>query len=80
MAAAGRAGAPSPREKGELATARAEIDAADRALGDRWPIWWTDRAVDLNRQMTANTPYAEGFAGLDTPASAGARSRCRPVG
>jgi hypothetical protein len=44
--------------------ARAEVDQAKRALGERGPVWWTDGAPDLNRRMVANTPYAEWYAGL----------------
>jgi hypothetical protein len=39
-------------------TARAAVDAAKRALGERGPVWWTDGAPDLNRRLVANTPYA----------------------
>ncbi|GAA0670407.1 hypothetical protein FHT00_000605 [Sphingomonas insulae] len=38
--------------------ARARVDAAKRALGERGPVWWDDGAPDLNRHMAANTPYA----------------------
>jgi len=44
--------------------ARADVDAAKRALGERGPVWWSDGAPDLNRHMARNTPYAEWFAGL----------------
>lgn len=49
---------------GELRSARARVDAAKVALGERGPVWWTDGAPDLNRHMAANTPYAEWFAAL----------------
>jgi hypothetical protein len=48
-----------------LRTARAAVDAAKRALGERGPVWWTDDAPDLNRHMARNTPYAEWFASQD---------------
>ena len=38
--------------------ARARVDAAKHALGERGPVWWTDGAPDYNRHMAANTPYA----------------------
>lgn len=38
--------------------ARAQVDAAKQALGERGPVWWDDGAPDLNRHMAANTPYA----------------------
>lgn len=47
-----------------IALARARVDIAKRALGERGPVWWTDRAPDLNRRMVATTPYAEWFASL----------------
>ena len=55
--------------RGELAEARARIDAAKHALGERGPVWWTDGAPDLNRRMAANTPYAEWYSALDVAAS-----------
>ena len=44
--------------------ARAAVDAAKRALGERGPVWWTDGAPDYNRRMVANTPYAIWYAAL----------------
>lgn len=41
--------------------ARAAVDAAKRALGERGPVWWTDGAPDLNRKMVGSTPYAGWF-------------------
>ena len=38
--------------------ARARVDKAKRALGERGPVWWTDGAPDLNRKLVRNTPYA----------------------
>ena len=37
--------------------ARAAVDAAKHALGERGPVWWTDGAPDWNRHMVVNTPY-----------------------
>ncbi len=42
--------------------ARAAVDQAKQALGERGPVWWTDGAPDLNRHMVANTPYAAWYA------------------
>ncbi|SEN11914.1 hypothetical protein SAMN05428959_101276 [Duganella sp. CF517] len=39
--------------------ARAAVDEAKRALGERGPVWWTDGAPDFNRRSVANTPYAD---------------------
>ncbi len=47
-----------------LAQARAQVDRAKRALGERGPVWWDDGAPDYNRRMAVNTPYAEWFARL----------------
>ncbi len=44
--------------------ARARVDAAKVALGERGPVWWTDGAPDLNRRMAKNTPYAEWFSAI----------------
>ncbi len=48
----------------DLQSARAEVDAAKRALGERGAVWWTDGMPDLNRHLVANTPYAGWFAKL----------------
>ncbi|MDB5961815.1 MAG: hypothetical protein JWP59_3109 [Massilia sp.] len=45
-------------------TARAAVDAAKHALGERGAVWWTDGAPDFNRKMVANTPYAAWYAAL----------------
>ena len=45
-------------------SARAGVDAAKRALGERGPVWWTDGAPDFNRKMVAKTPYAGWYAAL----------------
>jgi hypothetical protein len=49
-----------------LAKARAQVDAAKHALGERGPVWWTDGAPDYNRRLARNTPYAEWFRSLST--------------
>ncbi|TRW16969.1 hypothetical protein [Glacieibacterium frigidum] len=46
-------------------SARAEVQAAKEALGERGPVWWDDGAPDLNRHMVRNTPYADWFAALE---------------
>ena len=38
--------------------AKAAVDAAKRALGERGPPWWSDGAPDLNRHLARTTPYA----------------------
>lgn len=47
-------------------TARAAVDEAKRALGERGPVWWTDGAPDFNRRMVANMPYAAWYAALSS--------------
>jgi len=49
----------------KLATARANVDAAKIALGERGPVWWDDGSPDYNRHMARNSPYADWFAALD---------------
>ena len=51
-----------------LRAARTAVNAAKHALGERGPVWWTDGAPDLNRRRARNTPYADWFAGAETPA------------
>ena len=47
-----------------LANARAAVNTAKIALGERGPVWWDDGAPDHNRAMARNTPYADWFAAL----------------
>lgn len=49
------------RDAAGLRAARAAVNAAKVALGERGPVWWTDGAPDLSRRMAANTPYAGWF-------------------
>lgn len=53
--------ATSDADRGE---ARARVDAAKIALGERGPVWWTDSAPDVNRHHPKNTVYAEWWAGI----------------
>lgn len=43
----------------EMKAARAAVNAAKVALGERGPVWWDDGAPDLNRRKITNTPYAD---------------------
>lgn len=50
--------------------ARAAVDAAKVALGERGPVWWTDGSPDYNRHLAKNTLYAawwESLAAADVP-------------
>lgn len=45
-----------------LAKARADVQAAKEALGERGDVWWEDGAPDFNRHLVKNTPYADWWA------------------
>jgi hypothetical protein len=47
-----------------MKAARAAVNTAKIALGERGPVWWEDGAPDLNWHMARNTPYAGWFEGL----------------
>jgi len=51
-------------DEAALKAARAAVDVAKRALGERGPVWWEDGTPDFNRHKAKNTPYAEWFAAL----------------
>jgi hypothetical protein len=55
-------------DEAALKAARAAVDAAKVALGERGPVWWTDGAPDLNRHMVRTTPYADWFEALEADA------------
>ncbi|GAA2720496.1 hypothetical protein [Cellulomonas aerilata] len=57
--AAMRAGDAAARKE-----ARARVDAAKVALGERGPVWWSDGAPDLTRHLARTGPYADWFASL----------------
>lgn len=50
--------------KGDLKAARAAVETAKVALGERGPVWWDDGAPDYNRHLARNTPYAEWASAL----------------
>lgn len=50
--------AKAAQDAGQLGQARADVDAAKVALGERGPVWWEDGAPDYNRYKVDNTPYA----------------------
>ncbi|MGY2736338.1 hypothetical protein ACVWYO_004012 [Sphingomonas sp. UYP23] len=66
LMAARRAVGAALRSQDKIAgrTARAAVDAAKHALGERGPVWWDDGAPDYNKHMACNTPYAAWFAAL----------------
>ena len=55
--AVGRARRSGDRQAEQAA--RAAVDQAKHALGERGPVWWTDGAPDFNRRLASNTDYAE---------------------
>lgn len=55
------------QDSARLAIARAAVNAAKIALGERGPVWWTDGAKDLNRHLLKNTAYAAWYEGLGLP-------------
>jgi len=48
----------------DRAAARAAVDAAKVALGERGPVWWDEGEPDFNRHLVRNTPYAVWYAVL----------------
>ncbi|HEY8614336.1 MAG TPA: hypothetical protein VIL69_24000 [Roseomonas sp.] len=48
-----------------LKAARAGVDQAKRALGERGPVWWDDGAPDLNRRKAKDTDYVAWYAALE---------------
>ena len=46
-------------DQDRLAAARAQVNRAKVALGERGPVWWDDGSPHLNRKMAKNTGYAE---------------------
>ena len=45
--------------------ARARVEAAKRALGERGPVWWTDGAPDESLRNPSHSSYAAWWAALD---------------
>lgn len=54
----------------EIRDARARVDGAKRALGERGPVWWSDAAPDESRRAPWNSSYAEWWSGLTDAARA----------
>ncbi len=51
------AGALKAGDAGAEAAARARVQAAKVALGERGPVWWDDGAPDYNRRRVEGTLY-----------------------
>ncbi len=62
------------KDAGAEHAARARVDAAKVALGERGPTWWGGE--DVNRRAPPNTVYAEWWAALsDADRAAGSARR-----
>lgn len=46
--------------------ARARVNSAKIALGERGPVWWDEAEGDHNQRLAENTPYAGWFRRLAT--------------
>lgn len=52
-----------------VCAARAEVQAAKVALGERGSVWWSDGEPDLTRRLAKTTQYADWYAGLSALAA-----------
>lgn len=50
----------------EMKVARAAVQTAKVALGERGPVWWEDGSPDFSRYKVANTPYADEYRTRDS--------------
>ena len=75
LMAARRAVRAARQDAPALTAARARVDVAKRALGERGPPWWSDGAPDFNRKMARTTPYAAWVDALPCDALAPASSK-----
>ena len=51
------------KDETRLVAARASVDAAKVALGERGPVWWDDD-IEFDRHLVKNTPYARWYRSL----------------
>lgn len=51
-------------DPGQLKLARARVQTAKVALGERGPVWWDDGSPDFNRYVVVNTPYSDWYRSL----------------
>lgn len=58
--------AKASADPAQMQAARALVQAAKVALGERGPVWWTDGAADWNRYKVHNTPYADWYLNQDS--------------
>jgi len=57
--------ANAAQDPAALRVARAAVQEAKVALGERGPPWWSDGSPDFNRQRIMNTPYALWWQALE---------------
>ena len=67
LMAARRAVRDAQGEPIATATARAAVNGAKVAFGERGSGWWEDGASDYDRRMARTTPYSAWFVALDAP-------------
>ena len=48
----------------QLRLARAHVQSAKVALGERGPLWWSDGSPDLNRRKVLDSPYSDWYRSL----------------
>jgi hypothetical protein len=48
----------------QLRLARANVQTAKVALGERGPLWWSDGSPDLNRREVLDSPYSDWYRSL----------------
>lgn len=64
LMAARRAVRAAKANPAAMAQARAAVDVAKVALGERGSVWWNDGSPDYNRKLVVTTPYADWYAAL----------------
>ncbi|MHC8339381.1 hypothetical protein [Pseudomonas sp. HLT2-19-2] len=52
-------------DTGQMKLARAHVQTAKVALGERGPVWWGDGSPDFSRYQVAKTPYADWYISLN---------------
>lgn len=56
--------AKASADDAQLRAARAQVQDAKVALGERGPVWWNDGSPDFNRRQVRHTPYAAWYESL----------------
>jgi len=59
--------AKASQDPAQMKVARAQVQAAKEALGERGAVWWTDGAPDFNQHKVQNSPYAQWYTSGDEP-------------